>query len=379
MRRTEDGPTVPPLQLTPSGLLWLGVTVAVGALAWYKSINLVLVIVYVMLLLVLLNGLLARRNVARVRAHRLAVPPLFAGERSEHGVRVTNDAPRPVTVTVEDRSPAGTTNFLAYRVPAGRALDCKASREFPTRGRFAGPLTLVSSFPFGFVTCQRAADGSGALVVLPRPGLADPDGLRRWVARQAGGNGRARKVLRRVTTDRAEVRGVRAYRTGDPIRDLHWRTTARRGEPMVREYDTAPSPELVLVVEPWLPEAPAPEDRERLEAALSLAVTIALTWRRAFDSPVTVAVPGCGVASASAEEDLREALTPLAEATGAPAHAPPPAAAFTGRLARGARLDEVQRPERPDRQPGEPRCFWEQRGLRVPDRDARQREREVGA
>ena len=48
---------------------------------------------------------------------------------------------------------------------------------------------------------------------------------------------------------------------------FHWRTTARRGELMVREYDTAPSPELVLVVEPWLPTNPTATDRERLEAA----------------------------------------------------------------------------------------------------------------
>jgi uncharacterized protein (DUF58 family) len=326
------------VQLTPAGVAWLAVAGAVGAVAWYKSINLVLVIVYVMLLLVVLNGVLARRHVARVRAARLAVPPLFAGERSEHGVRVSNDGPRPVTVTVEDRSAAGATHFLAHEVPGGGALDCTAARGFPVRGRFSGPLAVVSTFPFGFVTCQRAGAAGGELVVLPRPGVADADGLRRWVARQAGGDGRARQVLRRVTTDRAEVRGVRAYRAGDPIRDIHWRTTARRGEPMVREYDTAPSPELVLVVEPWLPADPSPADRDRLEAALSLAVTVAVTWRRAFDSSVTVVVPGCGVATGGTEEALRTALAPLANIAGSPECDPPAAGVFGGRLLRGARV-----------------------------------------
>ncbi|MDY3554049.1 DUF58 domain-containing protein [Gemmata sp. JC717] len=346
MKRT-DGAGGLALQFTPSGITWLAVSLGVGAVAWFKSINLVLIVVYVMLALVVLNGALARRNVAGVRARRLAAPPLFAGERSEHGVRITNEGHAPVTVTVEDRTPAGSVTFLGYRVPPGGALDCKASGEFPTRGRFAGPLTLVSSFPFGFVSYQRHTDSGGEIVVLPRPGQADPDGLRRWVARQAGGEGRARKLLRRVTTDRAEVRGVRAYRAGDPIRDIHWLTTARRGEPMVREYDTAPSPELVLVVEPWLPAEPTPQDYERLEAALSLAVTVAATWRRAFDSPIMVAVPGHAVASASAEEDLREALTPLADAAGGPTHEPLPAAAFAGRLARGARVVVSSRPNSP--------------------------------
>ncbi len=338
MKRTDGATSLPSLQFTPSGIAWLVVALAVGGLAWYKSINLVLLIVYVMIVLVVLNGLLAWRNVRRARATRLAVLPLFAGERSEYGVRVTNDGPRPVTVTVEDRSTAGATNFLAYRVPGQGVLECTASREFPNRGRFAGPIVLQSSFPFGFILCQRPGDASGEVVVLPRPGFAEADGLRRWVARQAGGDGRARKVLRHVTTDRAEVRGVRPYRAGDPIRDIHWRTTARRGEPMVREYDTAPSPELVLVVEAWLPANPTPADRDRLEAALSLAVTIAVTWRHAFDSPVTVVVPGSGVATASYDEDLRKAMTPLADVTGAPNFDAPGVSAFTGRLARGARV-----------------------------------------
>ncbi|VTR93486.1 Uncharacterized protein OS=Blastopirellula marina DSM 3645 GN=DSM3645_05365 PE=4 SV=1: DUF58 [Gemmata massiliana] len=338
MKRSEGVIDGPQMQFTPAGVAWLGVALVVGAIAWYKSINLVLLIVYVMIALVVLNGVLARINVRRASARRLAVGPLFAGERSEYGVRVTNLGRRAVTVAVEDRSRAGTTNFLAYRVRGAKTLDCTASRAFPMRGRFGGPVVLVSSYPFGFVTCQLPGDATDEVIVLPAPGVAEPDGLRRWVIRQAGGDGRSRKVLRRVTTDRAEVRGVRGYRTGDPIRDIHWRTTARRGEPMVREYDTAPSPELVLVVEAWLPPTPTPADRDRLEAALSLAATIAVTWRRAFDSPITVVVPGHGAGTAHSEEHMRAALAPLADVTGGPEVEAPSATVFAGHLARGARV-----------------------------------------
>ena len=61
---------------------------------------------------------------------------------------------------------------------------------------------------------------------------------------------------------------------------------------MVREYDAAPSPELVLVVEPWLPKEPASFEQDNLEAALSLAVTVARTWSRAFEARVTIAHRG---------------------------------------------------------------------------------------
>lgn len=351
MKRTAEPP--PPsgtrLRFTTSGFAWLGVAGAVGALAWFRSINLVLIFVYAMALLVLLNGLLAWLAVRKTAVSRIAVPPMFAGERAECRVKVTNNSARPVTVTAEDRAGAGANTFLVYRLPAGNSILCSAWREFPTRGRFGGPVTVMSGFPFGFLECERPGEAAGEIIVLPAHGYAEPDGLRRWVARQVLDDSRSRNVQRRVTSEQAEVRGVRVYRPGDSLRDVHWRTSARRGELVVREYDTAPSPELVLVVEPWLPVNPTAADRDRLEAALSLAVTMAVTWRRAFDSPVLVAVAGevFQVATARSEEDMREALTPLADVAGSPTADVPPAEAFGRHLSRAARVVVSSRPRTP--------------------------------
>src|SRR5439155_15517711 len=123
---------------------------------------------------------------------------------------------------------------------------------------------------------EGASPGVG-LVVLPAAGTAEAEGLRRWVLRQAGGEGRAHKTLRRATSDPADVRGVRPYRPGDSMRWVHWRSSARRRQLLVREYDAAPSPDLVIVVEPWASGREDPGESARLEAALSLAVTVALT------------------------------------------------------------------------------------------------------
>src|SRR4029079_2445248 len=108
--------------------------------------------------------------------------------------------------------------------------------------------------------------------------------------RTAAGEGRSRKVLRRVTHDHTDVRGIRSYRPGDSLRAVHWKSSARRRELMVREYDAAPSPELLLVVEPWLPAEPMEQDRANLEAALSLGATVAWTWCRELSARATVVV-----------------------------------------------------------------------------------------
>ena len=209
MRRTEDTRAGSRLRFTSSGLGWLVAAAGfVGAIAWYKSINLVLVVAYVMVLLLIVNGVLAWRAVRRTTASRIAIPPMFAGERAECGLTVTNSSSSPVTVMAEDRAGEGANTFLVYRLPVGQTLACTSWRAFPTRGRFGGPVTVTSGFPFGFLESEQPGDTSGEIVVLPRAGYAESDGLRRWILRTAGGDDRAR-VLRRITKlDQAEVRGA---------------------------------------------------------------------------------------------------------------------------------------------------------------------------
>ena len=307
------------LILTNEGLVWVAATVLLGAVGWFKSLNLVLILAYMMAALVCLNGWLAKRQVRRVRVAADERVPVFAGERTTSRVTVTNVGPTPATVRVEDRGGEGSTSWFIHRLVPGATVACTGACVFRHRGRFASMLEASSLFPLGLVRFHRLMADECDVVVLPAPGVADADGLRRWLLRQTGGDGRARRVLRRVTTDQADVRGVRPYRPGDPIRGIHWRSTARRGELMVREYDIAPSPELVLVVEPWLPDHPTETERSQLESALSLAVTIARSWSRAFATRVTIAVAGeAGSVRTAAPYDaaLRHALSPLADLEG---------------------------------------------------------------
>lgn len=339
MISTEKPAAAPRIQMrfSSSGIGWLLVAIGVGAYAWFRSINLVVIITYTMIALIVLNAILAWRTLRRANASRIKIPPVFAGESAECGVSITNESRYPITLLITDTAGGHKNVFLVYRLPKNQSSTCTASREFPTRGRFSGPVTLSSGFPFGFIECERQSEAGGEIVVLPRYGYAEPDGLRRWLFRQ--GDGHTRRVLRRLTTDQVEVRGVRSYRPGDALRDIHWRTTARRGEIMVREYDTAPALDLILVVEAWLPPNPTTADTDRLEAALSLAVTIAVTWRRTFDSPVLVVVPGHSTAAAAAsDEDLREVLSPLADIVGGSAPEPLAPETFHHHLARGARV-----------------------------------------
>jgi len=307
------------LRLTSEGLAWLAAAAVLGLLGWSKSLNLLLMLAYVMAALLVLNGVLARMHARRVRVRRLVPRSVFAGESAETAVLVHNDHPRPATVQVADRN----REWAVLDLPSGEAASFASSETFPKRGRVSlPPPVAISAFPFGFLRFERLEGEDDSVAVLPALGEADAEGMRRWLLRAAGGEGQSRKVLRRATLDQADVCGVRPYRPGDSMRAVHWRSSARRRELMVREYDAAPSPDLLLVVDPWLPADSSDADRNRLEAALSLAATVAATWTRAMGTRVALAVSGEATVF-SGEASLRDSLMPLGDVVGSPSPAIP--------------------------------------------------------
>ncbi|HEV3384400.1 MAG TPA: DUF58 domain-containing protein, partial [Gemmata sp.] len=274
------------LQLSREGMMWLGASIVVGFLGWLKSINVVFLLSYFMLFLLVINGYQAFVNVRRVRVQREPTLPIHVGEEAIVRLTVTNQGSRAATVIVDDQIDDGTVGWVIPVLPWKQSVSCHARRVFANRGRFPARAQVTSGFPIGLISFVRLGD-AGEVTVLPEIGAIDPDGLRRWIHRQVGASDLNRKVLRLATSDQADVRGVRPYRPGDQLRAIHWRMSAHRREYMVREYDTSPSPDLVLAVEPWLPAAPTPRELENLEAALSLAATIASTWCRSFGARVT--------------------------------------------------------------------------------------------
>ena len=100
------------------------------------------------------------------------------------------------------------------------------------RGRIelAG-LTLGRAEPFGLVKGLTRVALPGRITALPRryrvPPLILP-GRRKF---QQGGVSLATSI-----GDSEEIVGLREYRPGDPLQRIHWKSTARAGKPIVKEF-----------------------------------------------------------------------------------------------------------------------------------------------
>jgi uncharacterized protein (DUF58 family) len=213
------------VKITRSGFIYIGLTIALGVGAANTGNNLLYLMASLMLALMLLSGV---SSLANLRGLEILVEPpeeIFAGVPAGFALRV--------------RKRRGNAFFLRIRTPFGRAHLPFVRGEarvpfwltFPERGRTRlDALEVQSGFPLGFFLRRHLRSPDLGLVVYPRPvheampplsGTADGADPRLEGAGETGD----------------EVRGLRLFRSTDPLRRVDWKATARRGRMIVREFD----------------------------------------------------------------------------------------------------------------------------------------------
>jgi uncharacterized protein (DUF58 family) len=112
------------------------------------------------------------------------------------------------------------------------------------RGAFLlGPTSMSSGDPFGLFTIRKLIPAKDTLVVLPMmvpiTDFPPPPGL------LPGG-----KAIRQRTFDvTPHAAGVREYVPGDPMKRIHWPSTAHRGRFMVKEFEQDPQADIWLFLD----------------------------------------------------------------------------------------------------------------------------------
>lgn len=77
------------------------------------------------------------------------------------------------------------------------------------------------------------------------------------------------------TGDSIEFTGVREYRAGDPIRHIHWPSFARRGQPVVKEYQEEYFCRIALILDTFREKKAMEAGVRAFEAAISVVASIA--------------------------------------------------------------------------------------------------------
>ncbi|GAA0324008.1 DUF58 domain-containing protein [Actinoallomurus spadix] len=189
------------------------------------------------LALPLLSVLVVSRTRYRLTCSRRASPTRFAaGGEAQVNVLLENVSRLPTGILlIEDQVPytlGGRARFVIDRIEPGGGREMAYRVRADVRGRYAvGPLTVRLADPFGLVELVRSF--SAADVITVTPAIVPLPAGRPTGSWTGGGESRARLVAGAGDDDVTP----REYRHGDDLRRVHWRSTARRGELMVRREE----------------------------------------------------------------------------------------------------------------------------------------------
>ncbi len=129
-------------------------------------------------------------------------------------------------------------------VPARGTKTWRADSIVRRRGLYAvGPVEVTTGDPFGLFRVTRRFGRAQNVLVYPRavdlPNFSVP-------AANLPGEGRFRRRTHYVTPNAS---GVRPYEFGDSFNRIHWKSTARTGELMVKLFELDPASDIWIVLD----------------------------------------------------------------------------------------------------------------------------------
>ncbi len=221
------------ISFTGGGVAFTVGTTAVGFAAMNTGNNLLYLLLGSMLGFITVSSVLSEQAIRGLRIERRSPRAVTVGHDFRLVYEVTNTKRRFPSLAVEI-SEAGLPEraFLPHVSPGGHGTT-RSVNSFVRRGIYPlATLTLSTGFPFGLFRKERDIEMPADVVVWPRTD--------RRVREPAPGVGRAPRAgvnARGAAGTRGEYRSLRGYRVGDDPRDIHWKSSARLREPVIREYE----------------------------------------------------------------------------------------------------------------------------------------------
>ncbi len=243
------------------------------------------------------NGWVTFTMLKRLHVTRELPSQVIAGERLMVDIAVTNDKWwfSSWLMIVTDRIQNENENLLArllfVRIPANSERLGQYEICLMQRGRYQfGPLRIASRFPLGLT--ERGLDflEEADLLVLPR--LGKLTNIWHRTSQQATELVEQEQQRRSAFDD--EFHSIREYRKGDNPRAIHWRTSARQNELMVREYRQSRDRHTVLLLDLWEPKNKTEQDIQNVELAISFAATICIEQMKRGGRNAKVRVSSAG-------------------------------------------------------------------------------------
>lgn len=312
------------LKTTPEGLLYWVSCLVLAVVGWYQQINLILLICGMVAGPIVTSFFMSTAMLRKVRIKRRLPSSVFAGDELSIDYVLDNSARKSAVLALTlcdewvplDPVPGAvkiSPRVFFSRVAGGARNRTRWQTVAPSRGRYrAQAVTLLTRFPFGLMERSSHIPLSETIVVYPRIGRL----TRKWQLMQRESSQTRRGQRHDRSAQQQEYHGLRDYRPDDSPRWIHWRTSARINQLMIKEFEQQSEQDGVILLDPWTPRHRATDTMKAnvelaIEFAASLCVDLCRRERRRLTLGWTGAIPDLRQGPASVRL-LHEMLTCLA-------------------------------------------------------------------
>ena len=264
-----------PLALTRGGVILLAMAAFVYVAAMSSGTNLLYLVFGVLIGALVISVPAASWSLGRIVIRRDFSSHVVAGEPSDITYHLSSQKRHWPTMALHFREfhadLAQTPRGFILHLPAGASDPATFATRLTARRRGLlqlDTLEISTTFPFGFLRRTRRLHVPQEIAVYPRIGL-----LNRHLALQYRESVDSGAMTSNRRGGHDEFYGVREYRPGDNVRAIHWRSTARTVDLMIREMAANAPPQLVVVLNlrTWRQHA---DGRDLAERAIELAASL---------------------------------------------------------------------------------------------------------
>lgn len=262
------------LKITREGKYFVAITIGIGLAAINTGNNLLYLLLGWLLSVIIASGILSDMCLRAIEISRQAPKRIYANRPFLMELTAKNSKKRlaSYSLEVEDICQGHPVDKRCYflKIPEGKSQNTGYRHTINRRGLYTFQGFRISTkFPFGLFRKSRRSNTPSEVLVFPSThavSLPPPRG-------QLQGDNHSHTVGRR-----GEFFGLREYRDGDDRRSIHWRSTAREGKLLVREYEDESQRRITLLIDNALPQTRGEAEEQALENAISLCASLAQAY-----------------------------------------------------------------------------------------------------
>ena len=285
------------LKTTREGKLLIGLTLGLGFGAINSGNNLLYMVLGMLLSLIVVSGILSELSLRGVRVRRRFKAALHAGRETFLAIEITNTKPRMNSFSIEveelfeDGAVASQRPAYTLLLGPGETQQVALRVAFKKRGVHKSKgLRIATRYPFSFFRKSRDVPEELEFVAYPAIHAVAAPHLGAFAE---GAVDEGRRLGRG-----GEYHGLREHRFDDDPRDIHWKTSARIGRLVSREYER-PADRRVWLLVPNASEDDTEPSLSAVEDGISEAASLAthytgIGWAVGVQTLDGVVEPGGG-------------------------------------------------------------------------------------